>query len=476
MRCRPPACVRGVAVLLLAAMLVAGVSTTPVRAAQAEPPAAQLMVMSDVHFDPMADSSLVDRLTAAEPAEWQAVFESEGNPRPSRYGEDTNWPLLRSALQQMKAALPRPAFLLLPGDFLVHQFHNKFNAIAHDHSDGAYREFLRKTLQFLALQFEQTFPGIPILPVLGNNDEDCGDYQLTPHGQLLAETLPILRTLLGGAGREPGFDRDWTAYGNASVTVHGLRVLLANTVFLSRNYQNRCGSPGAADPGLATLSWLDTELAAARRAHQQVWLVFHIPPGIDGYATWRQGSCPGKIIPMWRDKYAQLFGDLLRRYRDTVVANFAGHTHMDDFRLIGNGGHFFSFVLITPALSPIFGQNPAFRSVVFDNAGSLLDQTTYVLTNLSEVDANTPAKWQPEYTFTHEWRLSRIDLPNLERLYAMITQAPEGRTRWHTLFVVSSPFYWPHSSSAADVIRAYDCATGHVSVADYRQCWCEDGK
>ncbi len=471
MRYRRSAWVRAAVVWLLAAFSLIAVPAT-----QAAPAAGQLLVMSDIHFDPMADASLVDRLTGAEPAGWQAIFEGGGNRSPSRYGKDTNWPLLRSAIQHMKTTLPRPAFVLLPGDFLAHQFRNKFDAAAHDHSDAAYRQFVRRTMQFVALQFEQAFPATPILPVLGNNDEDCGDYQLQPNGPFLDDTLPILRALLGDAGREPGLAREWTSFGNAGVTVHGVRVLLTNTIFFSRNYLNRCGSPGGAVPGQATLAWLETELAAARRAHQPVWLVYHIPPGIDGYATWRQGSCPDKIIPMWDARYAQPFDDLLRRYDDTVVANFAGHTHMDDFRLIGDGGAYSGFALITPALSPIFGQNPAYRTAVFDQAGGILDQTTYGVTNLGEADAAMPPRWQIEYTFSQEWRLPRVDLASLEQLYTMITTRPADRARWHTLFAVSSPVYWTQNRGGADEIRAFDCATGHVSTAGFRQCWCGAGK
>jgi hypothetical protein len=98
------------------------------------------------------------------------------------------------------------------------------------------------------------------------------------------------------------------------------------------------------------------------------------------------------------------------------------------------------------------------------------------LTNLSETDAHTPPKWQLEYTFTHEWRLPRVDLASVERLYPMITTVPADRALWHTLFPVSSPVYWTRDHGGADEIRAYDCATGHVSIADFRQCWCAGGK
>src|SRR5271157_4036761 len=136
-------------------------------------------------------------------------------------------------------------------------------------------------MQFLALQLEETFPDTPILPALGNNDEVCGDYQLQPGGPFLADTLPILRALVGAAGR-PGFDQNWMSYGNYRAGVRGVRVLFLNTVFFSEHYRNACGPPGSDDPGRATLAWLEAELAAAKGAQERVWLVYHIPPGVDG--------------------------------------------------------------------------------------------------------------------------------------------------------------------------------------------------
>src|ERR1700738_4121808 len=78
-----------------------------------------------------------------------------------------------------------------------------YNASAADHSAAAYPLFVRKTMQFVALQLATTFPDTPILPALGNNDEVCGDYRLQPDGPFLADTLPIVRTLVGSIAR-PG--------------------------------------------------------------------------------------------------------------------------------------------------------------------------------------------------------------------------------------------------------------------------------
>jgi hypothetical protein len=127
---------------------------------------------------------------------------------------------------------------------------------------------------------------------------------------------------------------------------------------------------------------------------------------------------------------------------------------------------------------PIFGQNPAFRTVTYDAAGGILDQTTYDLTNLPAATASggEPPSWQAEYTFTQQWNLPRIDLPNLDRLYSLTQDVPAERERWHTLFPVSSPVYRAPFSGGNDqlakAVPAFRCATGNVLQSDYQQCYC----
>lgn len=428
--------------------------------------------MSDLHFDPMADPKLVDRLAAAEPELWAGVLDSSSDQSLGRYGRDTNWPLLRSALSQMAETLPHPVFALISGDFLAHDFRQEFDTAASDHSDAAYRIFVRKTVQFLAQQLERAFPATTILPALGNNDEECGDYQLQPGGPFLSDTLPIIRRLVGNAGGR-GFERGWESYGNYIAFAGGIRVLSVNTNFLSTHYRNVCGSPADGDPGRATLSWLEAELAAAKDARERVWLLYHIPPGIDGYATLRRGSCPGGMIPMWDPASAEAFAALMRRYFDVVAASFAGHTHMDDFRLLGDTGGHYGFALITPAVSPIFGQNPAFRTLAYNAEGGIIDQTTYELTNLPSA---APPQWRAEYAFTQYWNLPRIDLATLEQVYSAIADDPGQRERWQSIFAVSSPVYWAAFSGdpqhLAQAVRAFRCASGNIGPVDYGQCYC----
>jgi hypothetical protein len=181
---------------------------------------------------------------------------------------------------------------------------------------------------------------------------------------------------------------------------------------------------------------------------------------------------------MWDQTHAAAFLALLKRYTDTVAAGFAGHTHMDDFRLIGDAEGRYGFALITPAVSPIFGQNPAFRTVVYDTQGGILDQTTYDLTNLPQATAagGLSPEWRAEYTFTRQWSLPRVDLPSLDRLYSLITDAPAQREQWHRIFPGSSPVYWApfsgESEQLAQAVRAFRCASGNLAPSDYGQCYC----
>src|SRR6516162_2546919 len=70
----------------------------------------QFLMMSDLHFNPIADPKLVDQLSSAEPRGWPAIFDTSGDKTLARYGADSNWPLLHSALDQAKQVLPKPAF------------------------------------------------------------------------------------------------------------------------------------------------------------------------------------------------------------------------------------------------------------------------------------------------------------------------------------------------------------------------------
>jgi sphingomyelin phosphodiesterase acid-like 3 len=445
----------------------------------------KFLLASDIHFNPMADPALVVELAAADPTQWEAILQRSKLTRFSLYGQDTNWWLLQSALDQMRKTLPHPAFVMYTGDLLAHNFPREFRSAAHDEDPEHYRSFVLKTVQFLALEFRKRFPDTKVLITPGNNDNDCGNYSVHADGTFLSDTAPVSQELAQGNGT---FADQWKALGSYNVphpTIPGLRILSLNTVFLSNNYRSLSFQEGcaavASNAPADLLDWLASNLAAAKQAGERVWLMFHIPPGIDGFMSTHKlvsqleahrpatsTSCADTIVPMWVPQWTARFDALVEQFQDTILASFSGHTHNDDFRLISSGGANRAFVLIDPAISPVYGQNPAFRIVSFANDGSLIDQTTYYLANLNRATSTVPGHWKREYQFSHEWTVKRLDRASLGKIYSEIQNTQTARDQWLKLYNVSSHgVYVP-----PDAIRGLYCAIGGLSVPAYASCYC----
>jgi sphingomyelin phosphodiesterase acid-like 3 len=381
---------RGLALLLIGwlAICCSGLLWAQERAASG-----RFIALSDLHLDPFVDPTLVDELAAADPAQWRVILGRATRDRYGDYGRDTVWPLLESALEQMRAVEPDPAFLILTGDLFAHGFRAKFEANAARRGEDEYRAFVRKTLSFMAAEITRRFPGKRVFLTLGNEDSDCGDYRLAPDGGFLHDSLPAAAQL-AGADDDPAFRHGWLAgYGFdlASGAVPGLRIISVNSMFLSARYRDTCGSVPPPTLGDDVLAWLTERLELARRAGVKVWLIFHIPPGADPYATVRNGACPAGLTPMWASRHARRLANLLRQHADTVTATYAGHTHMDEFRVIGSGGRIDGFRLNTPGISPVFGQNPGFHVYSYGASAELLDRetrSTRLLDDCSRREAN----------------------------------------------------------------------------------------
>ncbi len=329
-----------------------------------------------------------------------------------------------------------------------------------------------KTVQFIALELRRRWPDTQIVLTPGNNDNDCGDYTIEAGGAYLNDTATIVRELAKADGHAAA---DWKSLGSYSVlpaAIAGVRIVSVNSVLFSEKYepessQESCHEVQSTAPSQA-FAWLEQTISDAKAAHQKVWLTFHIPPGIDPYGSTHNhnGSCEADIVPMWIPEWTIKFDSLLVNYQDTVSASFAGHTHTDDFRVITDGDTTKAFVLVDPAISPIYEQNPAFR--VLDMRGAeVRDQTTYYLTNLTTAGPKS-ARWKREYTFSREWKTQQLDAASLGKIYNEIATTDGARAHWLKLYNVSS--------SAAKVppntLRGLYCAIEGLGVGAYGNCAC----
>ena len=105
---------------------------------------------------------------------------------------------------------------------------------------------------------------------------------------------------------------------------------------------------------MAKMSWLAKVLAEASRAGERVWLLMHIPVGINDYNTVKNEETGSGPIEFWKPLYTRHFLDLISTHKKTVQVIFAGHTHMDDFRIVGPNGMPLVVSKLVPSSSPIF--------------------------------------------------------------------------------------------------------------------------
>jgi sphingomyelin phosphodiesterase acid-like 3 len=99
-----------------------------------------------------------------------------------------------------------------------------------------------------------------------------------------------------------------------------------------------------------------------------VWVLFHIPPGIDTFST-AQISKRTVLVPFMRpDSRDRFTADLAAKH---IVLAVAGHTHKFAYRIVDATGPNPVPMLLVPAISPIFGNEPAFLTADVTGGGTL---------------------------------------------------------------------------------------------------------
>jgi sphingomyelin phosphodiesterase acid-like 3 len=84
-----------------------------------------VLLVSDIHFDPLADPAIVKQLIAAPVSQWKEIFTSSAKNGYAHIPADANYPLLQSALSAAVAQGPFD-FVIASGDYLRHGFKSAF--------------------------------------------------------------------------------------------------------------------------------------------------------------------------------------------------------------------------------------------------------------------------------------------------------------------------------------------------------------
>jgi 3',5'-cyclic AMP phosphodiesterase CpdA len=419
-------------------------------------PAGNALLISDLHFDPLADPDIVKRLIEAPVSDWETIFSSSKQVGYARTPNDANYPLIKSALSAA-AAQSSVDFVVATGDYLRHNFEQAFLGVGG--TSDQFAGFATETALFVVHTLQTTLR-VPVYFALGNDDSPSGDYRVDPGGPFLgqlADSLEVLKNHPDAAAdfRVAGF------YELPHPTLANHEILVLNTVLWSRSHA--IFQPDSVDAGDAEIRWLARQLYRAKISGNKVILVMHIPPGIDSYKSAHAGT--GKAaIEFWQSRYFAQFLDLMKTYGNIVQLALAGHTHMDDFRVLSPGDNTSPIAFrITPAISPIFGNNPAFSVLQYQvGTGKVSDIATYYL----DLAKNGPdPKWALEYRFSTAYGYNTFSATNLQSLAAAIHSDRGVRQLFAGHYAASAP-----SPITADNWPFYACSETQFTSTDYGNC------
>ena len=377
----------------------------------------QVLTISDLHFNPFYDPSLFPALVAADASQWKEIFQRSKIKKPSKFGTDTNYPLLVLALASMKQNLGSSPVVLFTGDVLGHGIPQIFCAI-YNHAPVencppldaagavAMQQFVDKTMAFVALQIRASVGNVPVFIVPGNIDTYSGGAG--PDTDFLANNAGTIYTqFLLRSVDQATFQSSFTTLGSYSAQAMGSQLLV---VAMNSNPLAE-GAPLNPDD---ELTWLQSQLASARASGQKVWLLMHVPPGVNTMGTAQnaaQAGTPSQVTDgetsmMWEDNYLERFLQILGKYPTVVTMMLGGHTHMDEYRIMSTGNILYGI----PGITPWFGNNPAFK--IFT-----VTQSSFMPTDYLSIDYDLsaqPSQFRSLYRFSTAYGVS----PNASLQYS----------------------------------------------------------
>jgi len=420
------------------------------------------IVYSDLHFDPFQDLSIVGELADADASQWGEIFASSTLTSLATYGEEANYPLFISLLDDMAGHADEVNFVFMGGDVLSHKFQEKYAAATGDAALAGLEDFTNKTLEYVAMETAKRFPEDSVYFTLGNNDSLEGDYKIQPFGAYLRDSSAILSEYwIKDEANAASFLSTYPAAGYYSVSpegTDGLRLIVLNGVLWHTNYVDATGA------GAGELAWFSGQLADAARNNEKVWVLTHMPEGIDAFQTISMNADPASVSPyvIMKEPYNEAFIDLTGAYNGTIAAEFAGHVHRDDFRFVTDDtGEAIEMMHVFPSISPVYDNNPGYQLFTYD-AGNfgVLDYTTYYL----DLGAASPV-WKEEYTFSEAYGNALAGPNDWTSFYQNLLTDPLARDNYAEFYDVSLD---SNNQITPDNYNAFWLALTRLTGEDYQ--------
>jgi len=372
--------------------------------------------ISDIHLDYRYDPN-------GNPA-WPNWCHNDSNPNTTsgmfgNYSCDGSQLVMKSAIDAMRVANPKPEFILWTGDSAPHW---------HDPTDPDW-EYIFKVEKDIVSQLKNNFPDTLILPALGNHDSFPADF-FPDHNHTFYQTFMSQSnwtTLLPSQSAQDQFGKcgfyrhDHRPYTDLNVT---LVFLVLNT-----NLYYKAGHLASTDP-CGQLQWLDDQLGSATStATNRVMIVAHVPPGFferdPSFGVYMKDQNGDDGL---NDRYV----DIVNKYNntDTIVAHIYGHTHTDSFRIFRNGtASSVAFVAssVTPAVTQKLASNPSVRLYTYANLTEThLDNYQQFYMDLAQANSAGEITWEMLYDFQNAYNVTDLSVKSVDAVLQSFKASDES--------------------------------------------------
>jgi sphingomyelin phosphodiesterase acid-like 3 len=440
-------------------------------AASVEP----VVTIADLHFNPLYDASLYGALAAADPSQWAAIYQGSAVKTVSVAGTDTNYPLLTLALSSMKQNMAGSPVVLCTGDLLGHNIPQMFFAGYYGTKNyptpdataiAAMGQFIDNTVAFVAAQIRQAAGDVPVLYAPGNID--AYESSAGPEPSFLAANAETVYKQFLMSGTDPGaFLSTFTLDGYYAVQPLGSKLLVI--VLNTNSFVAGVPSSGFA---AGELDWMSAQLAGAKAAGQRVWILMHVPPGANARGIAQNAAIPSDVDDstvsmMWDAGIEGTFMQKLGQFPGLVTMILAGHTHMDEFRILPTG----DVLEQLPGISPCFGNNPAYKVLS-------MAQDTFTPTDYTSFDydlANRPAQFTSLYEFSAVYGTQNILGTSLQQLYPGLASDSSTRDFYTLLYGSGTTSMNPVTLAPWNPINRvnwpiFGCTIGKMDGPGYIRC------
>ncbi|XP_077866831.1 sphingomyelin phosphodiesterase-like [Saccoglossus kowalevskii] len=207
----------------------------------------------------------------------------------------------------------------------------------------------------------------------------------------------------------------------------GLRLVALNSMY--GYYGNFWLYLNTTDPA-GQLQWLISILQTAEDNEEKVYIIGHIPPGID--------DC----LRRWSWNYYKI----INRYESTVVGQFFGHTHFDHFQIFYDEETLsrpLNVAYIAGSVTTQPTMHPSYR--IYETDGFYLGSTRMVLNHhtyiLNITDANLTNKpvWIKEYSAKEAYGMNWLFPNDWNSLVKEFKKNKELFNKYYTYYYKSHP-------------------------------------